>query len=709
MANKIYKFITLLSLIFATLGLSLTSGVSDTMSTPTKQAVAYADDGTNYNDHTHDGWLSLSQSTFDTGYYSNNTLNGGTIESGTTYYYLDEDIEFSTTLTINNYAVICLNGHTITGNDDNQVVTISSSAYVALYDCSENYSGTITGGENTIGVGVYVGSSGTFNMYGGSISGNTGYSRGGGVYIDGTFNMYDGIITNNTAPSYGGGVFILGSSAVFNMYGGAITENTAESNGGGVYVWGNGAVFNMYGGAITENTSPGNAGGVNIYQSNSKFNMYGGTISNNEGYYGGGVYVNYGSFDMHSGTISDNVATYGGGVYASSGAFTMYDGTIFGNDATSGGGVYVRNSTASFTMYGGAITENDAESYGNANNPGYYGGGVWIRYATFTMYGGTISDNTIDYSTTTHAGNGIYIYSAQFLMYGGYLKDTYLVYYSSTISICGGYFSSDLVDLYYNYLSVVDLDNYEIVDISLFGSYLDDNYVEGFDYAVYTKYTISSTISDAEISYGERYIPDIDEDFTNVAYEWNDGSNTLYGIYLDVGENYLITPHFLNSVIENNKTTNYYGVGNTFYLTITKGQAEITLNSMSKEYDGEEASIDYVATVGDLDITDDSYVTWYDNDGEVIDLPTEVGTYNATITVIGNDNYNGTSLNLTYSITEKASSDDNTGENPSTNDETGNVGRIVLIAVISLLCLILICVVVYFVFFRKKKKKASKK
>lgn len=89
----------------------------------------------------------------------------------------------------------------------------------------------------------------TFNMYGGSITGNTAQYFGGGVSVyKGTFNMFDGTISGNkvtsaTMQSHGGGGVWVHTTGTFCMKGGSITGNTAypynydynKANGGGVY------------------------------------------------------------------------------------------------------------------------------------------------------------------------------------------------------------------------------------------------------------------------------------------------------------------------------------------------------------------------------------------------------------------------------------------------------------------------------------------
>ena len=120
--------------------------------------------------------------------------------------------------------------------------------------------GTKTGETNTAtygGGGVYA--KANFEMTGGSITGNE-TNRGGGVYVTGkgSFTMSasaDGqnipSITGNNATENGGGVYVVGSSSTFEMTGGSITGNNA-AYGGGVYTVNE---FKMSGGSITGNNA----------------------------------------------------------------------------------------------------------------------------------------------------------------------------------------------------------------------------------------------------------------------------------------------------------------------------------------------------------------------------------------------------------------------------------------------------------------------
>lgn len=207
---------------------------------------------------------------------------------------------------------------------------------------AESVSAQLEAIDEARGSGAFVAGGSTFNMYGGSITGNTARTGAGvRMYNNGTFNMYGGNITGNEAKNFtlnsenvgiGGGV-CMEKNSTFNMYAGTISNNTGEY-GGGVYSY-DGSVFNMSGGTIEnnqatgKNTAFGGGGGVNIV--GNTFNMSGGTIrDNNTNAYGGGVYVGS-NFNMTGGEITGNEANkFGGGVYVKS-AYGMGHFTVSGS------------------------------------------------------------------------------------------------------------------------------------------------------------------------------------------------------------------------------------------------------------------------------------------------------------------------------------------------------------------------------------------
>ena len=268
-------------------------------------------------------------------------------------YYLMNDVTLSSEYwDHDNGVVLCLNGHTITVEAKDSGIIVGNGKTFTLCDCKDSGKithGTDSNGEKYDGRGVDV-SQGTFNMYGGSITGNTENTGAGVSMYNGTFNMYGGSITGNEAKNLttnsdnvgiGGGVY-MEQNSTFNMYDGTISNNTGEY-GGGVNI-NSKSVFNMRGGTIENNKATGNntafggGGGVNIAGSTvDTFNMSGGTIrGNTTNTYGGGVYVGW-NFNMIGGEITGNgAAKYGGGVYVESAYGNMGHFTVSGSAKVSG-------------------------------------------------------------------------------------------------------------------------------------------------------------------------------------------------------------------------------------------------------------------------------------------------------------------------------------------------------------------------------------
>lgn len=298
-------------------------------------------------------------------------------------YYLTKDVTLTAEWEPKSGIVLCLNGKSITLNAEGDVINMSANGTIfTLYDCHK--SGTITHGKDSNdttynGCGVVVG--GTFNMYGGKITGNvrTGYENGGGVFVSyGIFNMYDGEITNNSCGLSGGGVYV--ERGTFNMSGGEISSNISGESGGGIEL--SSSIFTMTGGSIRQNKAKNNnyGGGIDVSYG-STFTMNGGTITGNMSDAGGGVYVgtavvNYGNntFHMNGGAITDNTA-------ANTGSET-------------GGGVYVALDGI-FTVSGAAkITDNKRNE--ETNN-------VYLKPETITITGALDKDASIGVTTPSVA------------------------------------------------------------------------------------------------------------------------------------------------------------------------------------------------------------------------------------------------------------------------------------------------------------------
>lgn len=369
-----------------------------------------AEDGT----HTHcvcgaEGYAHTSHKN-DTTWTGVSSLKAIT-EAGNYYLLNDVEVEYNGSSTLYsdpyvwqpvNGVKLCLNGHSIIGKNSNErgMIEVNSGVTFDLTDCKTT--GKVTHGEDrlgeqTTGRGVDIGygsssTTATFNLWGGSITGNACNNSGGGVaVISGTFNMYGGKITGNTAGlkkengyGAGGGVYV-DMRGTFNLYRGEISENTAVlQGGGGVYVYNTGK-FTMHDGLITRNT-------VTLLGES--------TYSNSTDYGGGGV-LNKGTFIMENGTISDNTVipfsddgTQGGGGVYNTGTFTVENGTITRNKALNyadrtdglgdkdacgnGGGLY-NASGATAKIENAVITENISSARRDGKNG--EGAGIFTKGA----------------------------------------------------------------------------------------------------------------------------------------------------------------------------------------------------------------------------------------------------------------------------------------------------------------------------------------
>ena len=176
-------------------------------------------------------------------------------ESGN--YYLTCDVVLSGSHYFSNNISLCLNGHSITTTGEGAVLVtqFSDSLTFNLYDCddtehkycihdyvavvddslTENYE-TFKGGYITGGKNGAVDNYATFNMYGGTLIGNTGSSPAVGSMK--VFRMYGGAIIGNYATGMGAaGVGASNSNqdaSHIYLYGGKIIENTSAGYGGGV-------------------------------------------------------------------------------------------------------------------------------------------------------------------------------------------------------------------------------------------------------------------------------------------------------------------------------------------------------------------------------------------------------------------------------------------------------------------------------------------
>lgn len=153
------------------------------------------------------------------------TINDGTITNNTT-----SDTGGSAVFvygSANNHVkgYVIMNGGTVSNN------TSQGGTFWMAGEMTMN-GGTITGNSSNYGGGVS--NHGTFTMTNGLITNNNASLSGGGVYIapysgsSPVFNMTGGSITNNTASLSGGGTYYR-RSVTYNVNGGTITGNSPNN------------------------------------------------------------------------------------------------------------------------------------------------------------------------------------------------------------------------------------------------------------------------------------------------------------------------------------------------------------------------------------------------------------------------------------------------------------------------------------------------
>lgn len=281
---------------------------------------------------------------FGSGILANNgvkiTMEDGAIIRNNT----NSNYELGGGILIGNSSTFTMNGGEISGNTANGGggVAIIGSTMVMYDGVISNNSTYKTSGQGSYGAGVYVAD------YANSSGGDTLFTP-----TPASFEMNGGTITGNTALDYGGGVLTFpqrSQKITININNGEISGNkVTRGSGGAVAAFFGVTELNIKGGTLTGNSAYQFGGGVFLYQA-TNVTISGGTISENKALRGGGgVCLREGSaVKQTGGSIENNVAKVGGGIY--SGTYTMTGGVIKDNNnslteaarlSTVGDGVFV--------------------------------------------------------------------------------------------------------------------------------------------------------------------------------------------------------------------------------------------------------------------------------------------------------------------------------------------------------------------------------
>ena len=226
-------------------------------------------------------------------------------------------------------STMVMNGGTISNNSTYKTSgqgSYGAGVYVADY-------ANASGGDT-----LFTGQPASFEMNGGKITGNTALDYGGGVLTFPqqsqkiTININNGEISGNkVTKGSGGAVAAYFGVTELNIKGGTLTGNSAYQFGGGVFLY-QATNVTISGGTISKNKALRSGGGVCLREG-SAVKQTGGSIENNVAKVGGGIYS--GTYTMTGGVIKDNnnslteearLSTRGDGVFVGT-AFNL------GNDA----------------------------------------------------------------------------------------------------------------------------------------------------------------------------------------------------------------------------------------------------------------------------------------------------------------------------------------------------------------------------------------
>ena len=195
------------------------------------------------------------------------------------------DVEYGSTIEINNTRILDLNGYGIKRTGTGRVILLNGSGNLTINDSNPDaeHKFTVTNAYGDAGLGVVNDelTSGYQTFHGGYITGGNGVEHGAGIENDatnGVVTINGGVFIGNRSTTHGG--FYWGhTNKTLNMNGGRIIYNMTACQGAAIFI-GN-ASMRLYGGEISHNYSTGSgrahSGGI-CSAGNNNFYMHGAPI-----------------------------------------------------------------------------------------------------------------------------------------------------------------------------------------------------------------------------------------------------------------------------------------------------------------------------------------------------------------------------------------------------------------------------------------------
>jgi hypothetical protein len=211
-----------------------------------------------------------------------------------------------------------------------------------------------------------LGNRGTATLTNCTVSGNSFFEAGGGLFNYGTasaLTLINCTVSGNYARR-GGGLYNHGGNVTLTNC--TVSGNYADYGGGLENLFGNVTLTNCTVSGNSANDPHGSGGGLFNDGTATLTNC---TVSGNSARSGGGLFNYYGTATLTNCTVSGNSAAgIGGGVKSFGGRATLTNCTVSGNSASSGGGLDIAYGTATLTDC--TVSGNSAGAGGGLDNGG---------------------------------------------------------------------------------------------------------------------------------------------------------------------------------------------------------------------------------------------------------------------------------------------------------------------------------------------------
>lgn len=187
------------------------------------------------------------------------------IQLTTGNYYLTNDIESTGSIQIVGDVKLCLNGKTITINEDD--LELTDGATLSICDCTDTPESTSDGGkiaiisENVRGIGILCNTSYTLSIYGGNIISENGISIRTSEDAPGSaINIYGGMIKGlhgiSTDTTHDSSINIMGGTIQGDAYGIEAYDVDMNISGGTIIASGGDAIWLNYGSRLYLSGNP---------------------------------------------------------------------------------------------------------------------------------------------------------------------------------------------------------------------------------------------------------------------------------------------------------------------------------------------------------------------------------------------------------------------------------------------------------------------